>query len=177
MKRTIVAELSSSGSALLLGNLGDRGGKVAAGRPFLFPSPWTVADTFGMHCCTYASGGDRGHAEPSPGWLRDRRRCRLPLGLLMGSSQLLEDTVGLLALGLQTLPSVCWVPLAFSGSGRPSRRCCSWWSWGRCGRSSSRPITALAPFPRSMRERLEPWVRKGCTFGSRCCCRRRCRFS
>jgi NitT/TauT family transport system permease protein len=36
----------------------------------------------------------------------------LPLGLLASTSQTLEDTVGSLALGLQTLPSVCWVPLA-----------------------------------------------------------------
>ena len=36
----------------------------------------------------------------------------LPLGLLSSSSQLVEDTLGLLALGLQTLPSVCWIPLA-----------------------------------------------------------------
>lgn len=36
----------------------------------------------------------------------------LPLGLLTSSSQILEDTLGALALGLQTLPSVCWVPLA-----------------------------------------------------------------
>jgi NitT/TauT family transport system permease protein len=36
----------------------------------------------------------------------------LPLGLLTSTSQVLEDTVGSLALGLQTLPSVCWVPLA-----------------------------------------------------------------
>lgn len=36
----------------------------------------------------------------------------LPLGLLTSSSQTLEDTLGALALGLQTLPSVCWVPLA-----------------------------------------------------------------
>jgi len=36
----------------------------------------------------------------------------LPLGLLMGSSKLAEDTLGSLALGLQTLPSVCWIPLA-----------------------------------------------------------------
>lgn len=36
----------------------------------------------------------------------------LPLGLLTSTSQFLEDTVGALALGLQTLPSVCWVPLA-----------------------------------------------------------------
>jgi NitT/TauT family transport system permease protein len=36
----------------------------------------------------------------------------LPLGLLTSTSQVLEDTIGALALGLQTLPSVCWVPLA-----------------------------------------------------------------
>jgi NitT/TauT family transport system permease protein len=36
----------------------------------------------------------------------------LPLGLLCSSSEFFEDTVGTLALGLQTLPSVCWVPLA-----------------------------------------------------------------
>jgi NitT/TauT family transport system permease protein len=36
----------------------------------------------------------------------------LPLGLLMSVSEAAEDTVGSLALGLQTLPSVCWVPLA-----------------------------------------------------------------
>ena len=36
----------------------------------------------------------------------------LPLGLLTSTSRTLEDTVGTLALGLQTLPSVCWVPLA-----------------------------------------------------------------
>jgi NitT/TauT family transport system permease protein len=36
----------------------------------------------------------------------------LPLGLLTSMSQTLEDTIGAMALGLQTLPSVCWVPLA-----------------------------------------------------------------
>ncbi len=36
----------------------------------------------------------------------------LPLGLLTSTSDYLEDTIGALALGLQTLPSVCWVPLA-----------------------------------------------------------------
>ncbi|MDB6132363.1 MAG: transporter permease [Verrucomicrobiales bacterium] len=36
----------------------------------------------------------------------------LPLGLLTARSKYLNDTVGVLALGLQTLPSVCWVPLA-----------------------------------------------------------------
>lgn len=36
----------------------------------------------------------------------------LPLGLLHARFKVLQDTVGLLALGLQTLPSVCWAPLA-----------------------------------------------------------------
>jgi NitT/TauT family transport system permease protein len=36
----------------------------------------------------------------------------LPLGFLNASSRFFEDTIGVLALGLQTLPSVCWIPLA-----------------------------------------------------------------
>ncbi len=36
----------------------------------------------------------------------------LLLGLLTSTSDFFEDTIGVLALGLQTLPSVCWVPLA-----------------------------------------------------------------
>lgn len=36
----------------------------------------------------------------------------LPLGLITSTSRYFEDTIGALALGLQTLPSVCWVPLA-----------------------------------------------------------------
>jgi len=36
----------------------------------------------------------------------------LPLGLLTARFKFVEDTLGVLALGLQTLPSVCWIPLA-----------------------------------------------------------------
>lgn len=36
----------------------------------------------------------------------------LPLGLAAARSRSVSDTVGVLALGLQTLPSVCWVPLS-----------------------------------------------------------------
>ena len=36
----------------------------------------------------------------------------LPLGLFTSATKFMEDTIGVLALGLQTLPSVCWVPLA-----------------------------------------------------------------
>ena len=36
----------------------------------------------------------------------------LPLGLFTSAFKFIEDTIGVLALGLQTLPSVCWIPLA-----------------------------------------------------------------
>ena len=36
----------------------------------------------------------------------------LPLGLLTARFNICEDTIGVIILGLQTLPSVCWVPLA-----------------------------------------------------------------
>ena len=36
----------------------------------------------------------------------------LPHGLLVARFKFAEDTLGLVALGFQTLPSVCWVPLA-----------------------------------------------------------------
>lgn len=36
----------------------------------------------------------------------------LPLGLITARWRFFQDTLGMLALGLQTLPSVCWAPLA-----------------------------------------------------------------
>ncbi|MBN1867078.1 ABC transporter permease [Candidatus Sumerlaeota bacterium] len=36
----------------------------------------------------------------------------LPLGFLSAFFRVFQDTVGLIALGFQTLPSVCWIPLA-----------------------------------------------------------------
>jgi NitT/TauT family transport system permease protein len=36
----------------------------------------------------------------------------IPLGLITARFQAAHDTIGVLSLGLQTLPSVCWVPLA-----------------------------------------------------------------
>jgi len=38
--------------------------------------------------------------------------CGVPLGLLTARWNIFRDTIGTMALGLQTLPSVCWVPLA-----------------------------------------------------------------
>lgn len=36
----------------------------------------------------------------------------VPLGLLLGRVRVLDESVGAIALGLQALPSVCWLPLA-----------------------------------------------------------------
>lgn len=36
----------------------------------------------------------------------------IPLGLLFGKIRLLDDTLGSLAIGLQALPSICWLPMA-----------------------------------------------------------------
>jgi NitT/TauT family transport system permease protein len=36
----------------------------------------------------------------------------IPLGLMLGRKQLLDDAIGSLAVGLQALPSICWLPLA-----------------------------------------------------------------
>jgi NitT/TauT family transport system permease protein len=36
----------------------------------------------------------------------------IPLGLVLGRVRLAQDTIGSLALGLQALPSICWLPLA-----------------------------------------------------------------
>ncbi len=36
----------------------------------------------------------------------------IPLGLLLGRKRVLDDTLGSLAVGLQALPSICWLPMA-----------------------------------------------------------------
>lgn len=36
----------------------------------------------------------------------------IPLGLLIAKFEVFEDTIGMIALGFQTLPSICWAPLA-----------------------------------------------------------------
>jgi len=36
----------------------------------------------------------------------------VPLGLLLGRSKFVQNTIGMVVLGLQALPSICWLPLA-----------------------------------------------------------------
>jgi NitT/TauT family transport system permease protein len=45
----------------------------------------------------------------------------IPLGLALGRIRLLQDTVGTMALGLQALPSICWLPLALLWFGLSER--------------------------------------------------------
>lgn len=42
----------------------------------------------------------------------------IPVGMLCSRFNLFKDSIGLLALGLQALPSVCWVPLAIMWFGQ-----------------------------------------------------------
>src|SRR5207249_4102647 len=81
--------------------------------PVLLPSPWQVL----LYLKTSALDGTLAKAT-----VVTMRRLLigyfigivvgLPLGLLTARWKFVEDTLGTMALGLQTLPSVCWVPLA-----------------------------------------------------------------
>jgi len=81
--------------------------------PVLLPSPVDV----GQYLYHALASGELGHSV----WITCKRlllgylagcAIGLPLGLMTARSKFLSDTIGVLALGLQTLPSVCWVPLA-----------------------------------------------------------------
>lgn len=45
----------------------------------------------------------------------------IPLGLLLAQSKFMRDTLGVLALGFQSLPSVCWVPISLVIFGQDER--------------------------------------------------------
>jgi sulfonate transport system permease protein len=88
---------------------------VASGRwsPMLLPSPVSVAEYL------WGAVGDGTLGEAVAVTVRRLLMgytigvaIGLPLGLLTSTSQFFEDTIGAMALGLQTLPSVCWIPLA-----------------------------------------------------------------
>jgi NitT/TauT family transport system permease protein len=88
---------------------------ILSGRwsPVLLPSPASVADYL------WTSLGDGTLLQATVVTLRRLLigyaiglAIGLPLGLLSSRLQFVEDTVGVMALGLQTLPSVCWIPLA-----------------------------------------------------------------
>ncbi|WP_245860542.1 ABC transporter permease [Candidatus Chloroploca asiatica] len=81
--------------------------------PYLFPGPLIVANALW-------EGVTQGLFLPAT--LVSLRRLAigysislslgLVLGLLLGRNKLIQETVGSLVLGMQALPSVCWLPLA-----------------------------------------------------------------
>jgi len=109
MKRLVIASLFFVALAAVW-ELAVRSGRWS---PVLLPSPISVAEY------VWAALLDGSLLEAT--WVTLKRLLvgyvvgvliGLPIGLLTSSSQIMEDTFGSLALGLQTLPSVCWVPLA-----------------------------------------------------------------
>jgi NitT/TauT family transport system permease protein len=109
MKRVIIALL------FFASLIGAWQALVAAGvySPVLVPPPASV----GSYLLDALADGTLLHAA----WVTSQRlmigyligcAIGLPLGLATARSKCMNDTVGVLALGLQTLPSVCWVPLS-----------------------------------------------------------------
>src|SRR5581483_5792451 len=81
--------------------------------PYIFPSPSAVAQSL--------VGGFMDGSYPIAIGVSMMRICigfgislviGLPLGLLLGRVRFLSDTLGTVLNGLQTLPSICWLPLA-----------------------------------------------------------------
>ncbi len=81
--------------------------------PYMFPAPGHVFDTLHM--------GFSDHTIPLAVWVSLKRIGigygvsavgGILLGLLTARVQWLENTVGSLVIGLQTLPSICWLPAA-----------------------------------------------------------------
>jgi NitT/TauT family transport system permease protein len=87
--------------------------RSGAGHAVILPAPSAVAG--------YLWGALRDGSLGEATWVTARRLgagyllgvgLGVPLGFLTARFRWASDTLGVLALGLQTLPSVCWVPLA-----------------------------------------------------------------
>jgi len=79
---------------------------------WVFPGPLDVADSILSGCMdgSFVEGAGRSLGRIALGY-GISLVIGLPLGLAVGRMRLLGDTVGTLSLGLQSLPSVCWLPL------------------------------------------------------------------
>lgn len=80
---------------------------------YLFPSPISVGETLlnGFLDGTFLIGIVVSMARVIAGYFISLA-IGLPLGLLLGRVRALDETVGSVLTGLQTLPSICWLPLA-----------------------------------------------------------------
>ena len=81
--------------------------------PFLFPSPHATAEALrqGFSDHTYVLAIGTGLRRVLIGYTVSAI-VGIILGTLIGASSWLEDTLGTVIGGLQSLPSICWVPVA-----------------------------------------------------------------
>lgn len=93
--------------------LWEAAGRLGVWPPYLFPPPSAVLATL--------AGGLRDGSFPLAAWVSLRRillgfgislAFGTAFGMILGRSKLLQNTVGSVVLGLQVLPSICWLPLA-----------------------------------------------------------------
>jgi NitT/TauT family transport system permease protein len=89
---------------------------------YLFPSPTQVADTLlhGLVQDHYLSAILASMRRLALGYAVSLL-IGLGIGILLAASRLAEETLGSLILGLQNLPSVCWLPLALLWFGLSDR--------------------------------------------------------
>jgi NitT/TauT family transport system permease protein len=80
---------------------------------YVFPSPFSVAQTLvrGFQNGTFVVGIISSMQRLLVGY-GISAVIGLALGLAIGRIRLLDETIGSLVLGLQALPSICWLPLA-----------------------------------------------------------------
>jgi NitT/TauT family transport system permease protein len=87
--------------------------KLEVWPPYVFPTPWGVADAL--------AAGFKDHSFWIAVGISMKRMLlgygiSVALGMVLGlgiaSNKFLEETLGGLLVGLQTLPSICWLPLA-----------------------------------------------------------------
>ena len=81
--------------------------------PYIFPTPWGVAESLGAgfqdHSFWIAIGVSMKRMLLGYGI---SVMLGMVLGLAVASNKFLEDTMGGLLVSLQSLPSICWLPLA-----------------------------------------------------------------
>lgn len=80
---------------------------------YVFPSPLAVAESLvrGFRMGTYTTGILASLGRLVQGYLI-ATILGLILGLLLAQNRWLKETLGLAVMGLQSLPSICWLPLA-----------------------------------------------------------------
>lgn len=81
--------------------------------PFLFPAPLEVVSNLigGFQDGAFARGIGASLVRLAIGY-GISLLIGLPIGLAAGRVKIIDQTIGALILGLQTLPSICWLPLA-----------------------------------------------------------------